>query len=319
MNSRLMVKCSLVAVSMVFAGLAGIQPAVAAEDDSDGNLTGADIAPPGFEVPDSVEQQSDLKMKLAEAYMNFKSGEVSDSQLRGAMDAYQQSFSEKAKVKTSDFPAVLAALQGGRAGLDTFLAESSPAGTAARGPSYSGKILPMTHFGQNKNYYCGPATGKMILKFFQKDVSAFDGTGLTQGHVGNANHMRTDINGKTAYASGLLRIGLNRWRVGSNTGLYTDVSQPSPQKFRQGLGLDIDNDIPMAAGTVEFSNGNHYNNHPVSSTIGHWIVVHGYVNSGNDTRFLDPATTVWSGVSPNFYYSTNSFVNRFLQNNGITW
>jgi hypothetical protein len=71
-------------------------------------------------------------------------------------------------------------------------------------------------------------------------------------------------------------------------------------------------------GEPEFLNGSHYNGHP-NQTFGHWIVGEGYYSYGDGAYFLDPATSVWTSVSPSFSYGTASFANRFLQSNGITW
>ncbi|GAA4362866.1 hypothetical protein GCM10023146_01620 [Nocardioides caricicola] len=56
----------------------------------------------------------------------------------------------------------------------------------------------------------------------------------------------------------------------------------------------------------------------IGAAIGHWIAVYGYSGSGATSYFADPAT-YWSGVQPKFSYGTNSFVNTFVQANGITW
>jgi hypothetical protein len=174
------------------------------------------------------------------------------------------------------------------------------------------------HYAQAKNFYCGPATGKMILNYKNEGPSAFNGETQTQAHIADAYHMRTDINGKTGWDSGLFRIGLNKWRVGSEIGYYTDNGAPTAAEFESALVYDVDNAFPVAASTVEFLNGSHYNGHP-NQTIGHWIVGEGYYSYGDGAYFLDPATSVWTSVSPSFTYGTASFANRFLQSNGITW
>lgn len=159
----------------------------------------------------------------------------------------------------------------------------------------------------------------MILKFLGGGRSQADNSALGQPALANNNHMQTDMYGKTEWWRGRFPVALNLWRTGSASGLYAQVDAPSATKFRNGLGLDIDNNIPMAADTVEFEGGAHYNGHPSNQRIGHWLVVGGYVNNGDDTKFWDSSTSIWGQAQPTFYHPTNSFVNTYLQNNGIAW
>lgn len=112
---------------------------------------------------------------------------------------------------------------------------------------------------------------------------------------------------------------MNKWRQGSSTGYYVDDGAPSATEFKSHLVYDADNNYPLGADTVEMAGGVHYNGHPSNQTIGHWIVGKGYYNYGDGSYFADPATTVWSTVSPEFSYATSTFTNRFLQSNGVTW
>lgn len=160
----------------------------------------------------------------------------------------------------------------------------------------------------------------MILKRLSAGNSAYNNATQVQNHIGGSAHMRTDINGKTGWGSGLFRIGLNRWLSASNSGWYVNEGSPSPAYFKNALRIDIESwDHPFGADTVELAGGAHYNNHPRNQTIGHWLTVSAYRNYGETTRFSDPSTSVWSAASQAFNASTNSFVNTYLQNNGITW
>src|SRR5690606_7591983 len=126
--------------------------------------------------------------------------------------------------------------------------------------------------------------------------------------------------GKTGWSTGLFRIGINRWRQGTNTGYYIDTADPSGTYFKDALLYDIDRGMPFGANTVEFYNGAHYNGHPNRvDPIGHWIVAHGYYSYGASARFADPSTTVWSGVAPHFTRASLAFADTFLNSNGITW
>ena len=111
--------------------------------------------------------------------------------------------------------------------------------------------------------------------------------------------------------------------VGTVIPIYVQVPRPS------SLASVITYSVgaagkPMAADTVEFAGGVHYNNHPTSKTIGHWIMGYGYASSGSTCYFADPvggsSAVPWSGpVAKTFSYSSSSFTSRFLQSNGVAY
>ncbi|WP_408898541.1 hypothetical protein ACJ5H2_05370 [Nocardioides sp. R1-1] len=190
--------------------------------------------------------------------------------------------------------------------------------TAAVMASVSGRTLPLTHYPQNTNYYCGPATGKMLVKITDGSIaSRHNGVSFTQGHFAGNAHMETDARGATNWSTGLFVRGVNRWR-GQNW--YVQVDAPSASLMMSVLTQSIGNNgMPVAADTVEWANGAHYNGHPVGSTIGHWILAYGYGNLGGTVQFADPSTSVWGAAGPTFSASTSTFTNTFLQTNGIAY
>ncbi len=184
------------------------------------------------------------------------------------------------------------------------------------------RVLSITHASQNTGYFCGPATGYMIIRYLHGTgfTSRYDGSQPGQAGLANANHMRTDINKSTEWATGYFVRGANRWNGDS---YYVQVPKPS------SLASVITYSVgaagkPMAADTVEFAGGVHYNNHPTSKTIGHWIMGYGYASSGSTSYFADPvggsSAVPWSGpVAKAFSYSSSSFTSRFLQSNGVAY
>jgi hypothetical protein len=178
--------------------------------------------------------------------------------------------------------------------------------------------LPLTQYGQNKNYYCGPASGYMILKYKGNATSVYNGASLSQANLAKPAHMDTD-DGATEWASHGFRIGLNRWRQGSSSGFFVDLANPSATDVEVALTYDIyQQTMPFGADTVEIAGGTHYNGHPVNQTIGHWVTAYAYSSSGATGSWADPSTSVWASASPKFSYNTANFTNRFI-NNGITW
>lgn len=194
-----------------------------------------------------------------------------------------------------------------------------PSATIDPGSVPSAKYLGVTQVGQNKSYYCGPASGYMIIRYLHGAgfTSRYDGSQPGQAGLANANHMRTDLNGRTDWSSQLYVTGINRWR---GVNYYVQVNRPTAATTKSIILMSIGaSGMPYAADTVEFAYGDHYNFHPKSLTIGHWITGYGYSNSGATSYWADPSTSVWPGVSPTFSYSTATFANLFLQSNGIVY
>jgi hypothetical protein len=185
-------------------------------------------------------------------------------------------------------------------------------------PPPSARTLTLTHYAQAKSYWCGPATGAMLVKIINGGkVSHYNGASFTQGHFAGPDHMNTEAAGATTWGSGNFTRGVNRWL---GTSYYQQVHAPSGSTMASALRSTIGtNGRPVAADTVEFAGGNHYNGHPVGSTIGHWILAYGYYNSGENIRFADPSTSVWSGVAKTFTADTSTFTSRYLQSNGVAY
>jgi hypothetical protein len=180
------------------------------------------------------------------------------------------------------------------------------------------RTLGVSQVGQIRNYYCGPASGYMMIRYPNGAgyASRYDGTSLSQTGLANYNHMRTDYRGLTSWSYKDFSRGVNRWR---GTSWYVEVDAPSASLltsvFSQSIGY---NGKPFSADTVEFVGGAHYNGHPANQTIGHWIVAYAYVSSGATGYWADPATTVWSTAKPTFSYTSSGFA-TYLQSNGIVY
>ena len=182
----------------------------------------------------------------------------------------------------------------------------------------SSKSLNLTHYAQEENYWCGPAAGKMVVKMLTGGgPSAYNGATFTQTHFAGDDHMQTESTGSTSWGSGNFVRGVNRWLGHS---WYQQTNSPSAATVKNALRSNIGSlGRPVAADTVEFAGGKHYNGHPVNQQIGHWIVAYGYSNSGDTVKFADPSTSVWSGVSATFSADTSTFTNNYLQSNGIAY
>lgn len=276
--------------------------AYAEDGDLTGNVTGGDVNTRGDTVPAQVARQSEAKQEMAAAYRAAKIGRGSASAFEETAQAYTAMYGQIQPRRSS-------AQIVSRSSASAQLVEAAAAD----------RVLSLEHYGQINDYFCGPGTGRMLLKYLQAGTSAYNGASQDQEHIGGADHMRTEINQVTAWDSGLFRIGINRWREGTNLGYYTDKDDPNVAYFVNSLTFDVDYGYPLAADTVEFAGGAHYNGHPQGLKIGHWIAAHGYYNNAASTRFADPSTTIWTGAQQHFTYDTSDFVTRFLNTNGITW
>jgi hypothetical protein len=186
-------------------------------------------------------------------------------------------------------------------------------------PNRPVRILPLKHYAQEKGFYCGPATGYMMIRYLHGPnfKSRKDGSPLKQSKLANQAHMQTEARHSTPWDAKVFTKGVNAWRGNS---YYVQLPHPSASRFDRALGYSIlEKGMPLAADTVEIGGGAHYNGHPVNRTIGHWIAVYGYDGCAAKAYFADPATSVWSAVKPKFSYAIKQFANRFLQSNGIVY
>jgi hypothetical protein len=273
-------------------------PAQADTGPGIGNVTGSSIhVGPITQTPQDAAQ-AEGKAAMARAWYAVMFGGVAPAEYEGQARAYERQY-------------------GSRAAGAWQLRPTTDVAALASPPSM---LLPMAHRGQTNGYYCGPASGVMIVNYTGPSTSRYNGASLSQSAMAKDAHMATDTNGETSFSTGRFRIGLNRWREGSSTGFFVDRWTPTPTDVEVALTYDIyQHTTPFGADTVEFAGGPHYNNHPTYLTIGHWIAAYGYWNSGDNAYFKDPATTVWGGLSESFGATTSSFTNTYLQNNGITW
>lgn len=109
---------------------------------------------------------------------------------------------------------------------------------------------------------------------------------------------------------------MNRWR---GVNWYVQVHAPSGSLLKSVAAQSIGgNGMPFSGDTVEFGGGAHYNGHPASRTIGHWIAAYAYSGSGSTISWADSSTTVYPTTARYFSYSSSSFA-TFLQSNGIAY
>lgn len=182
------------------------------------------------------------------------------------------------------------------------------------------KTLNVPQVAQINGYYCGPATGYMILKHAGYTTSRYDGVALSQSALATNTYMRTNTNGATTWASQDMITALNRWSNlgGSTRYMYLQKGQPTIAQVQFAAQYRIGyNTMAFAGSTVEYLNGSHYNGHP-NRLIGHWITGFAYTSSGASISWADPATSVFPNAKPTFVAATSSF-QMYLATNGVAY
>ncbi len=273
---------------LLIASATPLSASLASADDGPrdgvpGNYTGADISP--GTVPDSPQARE--KVALTLELDKVREGLVSEPEYLARDKAYRKKYGLAAR----------------------------PKGLRLMAPT--SRTLKFTHFGQNNGYFCGPATGIMMIKWSHNSMkSKYNGNALSQANMANSAHMNTASVGRTDWSSQRFVTGINRWR---GEKYHVQVGNPGGKLLQGALRHTVGtNGLGVAADTVEFAGGLHYNGHPRNRTIGHWIAAYGYSGSGATAKWADPSTTVWSGVSKTFSYNSNSFA-PFLKSNGIAY
>lgn len=192
-------------------------------------------------------------------------------------------------------------------------------------------------YGQNYNFYCGPAAARNIL-IYRGGASAYNSshTNPTQARLAKKGYLRTDIEGATKFAKGHMERGLNRWRTGGATGYYVRLTKPDANQLGLALRSSIYWNEAFAVGAVEAKGINEprYNDHPpTNSHIGHWITAFGYKSSGSVGEYADPAwklpslddaSPAWKArtkIKKRFEHATSTFVANYIAplGNGIVW
>jgi hypothetical protein len=181
-------------------------------------------------------------------------------------------------------------------------------GASALAATATALELPVTWVRQTNGYYCGPATGYMMLSYKGFATSVKDGTPLSQARLATTAYMSTDANGQTSSFSNNMNWGLNRWRNGADTGYYVRNKVDSADELRIQFTYSTYLGEATAVSTVEVGTGIHYNNHPLR-TIGHWVVGVGYQTSGSTIIMLDPASGLkgYENTAPRFTAVTSTF------------
>ena len=169
-------------------------------------------------------------------------------------------------------------------------------------------VFNVTWAGQPNNYFCGPASGWMILNAIGAHQSA-QGTTLSIDAVASRDYMNTISYGYTSFHDRRFEYGMNHW-LGRDA--YTTIHTPSVDQVRDSVKSSFHKGLPTAVDAQERRGGPHYNGHP-NSTFSHIMVVTSYDPNTDSMRMADPGVHyLWNGEEQ-FWYHLPSFTQNFLQ------
>lgn len=242
--------------------------------------------------PLNGDSQSEAKRKLAVSGLQARLGKGDVENYDQLKAAYEQKFPNAPK-QTSD---------------------CSP------GEPCKSNSVNLTQVAQEVDWWCGPATAYMVIDQLASDgriddTRSVNGSDLSQSTLAASDYTDADGGGGTYRDS--MKKALNSW---TGTNYYDVLSNPSPRDFKAALTENIDRGQSFAVAALESAGGPHYNGHPYSMTVDHWVAAKGYDYHGKVTEFADPGTSIWSGASETFNYNTSEFVENFVQpEKAIVW
>lgn len=170
--------------------------------------------------------------------------------------------------------------------------------------------MPIDWVGQSTNYYCGPASLEMVLRY-KGATRSVRGEALSQrvlanGYYTNADGWHLGRHG-TSWEEARLSLAANRW-MGAN--VYVNHSSPSAAQLRAAVVNSFKKDAPVIVDTVQVAGSWTFNNHGNWGTASHIVVVTGYNEKTDTATFLDPLP---GRGSRQFTYNLGQFAERFLQ------
>jgi len=174
----------------------------------------------------------------------------------------------------------------------------------------------LVHYGQIRNWYCGPATvaemsatvpGPSAANLDQNAVAGYLGT--TQSAGTSADRMADGLN----HYVGVPDFGRNFY-----TYVWVNDTPTAAQRstFVSNLKTDIGVFSPVAGNGWEVPGGPHLVGHPANQEIFHFFEIGGY----NDTQvyYADSANTVWNSVPNYSWFDTYTMV-TILGGRGYVW
>jgi len=187
---------------------------------------------------------------------------------------------------------------------------------------YYGRYLPAVQQGQITSYYCGPASVSELLNYLNPATTQSDAAYWLNTTTGGTAWSGWDPAPAPYYTGHPVSDVLNykrasSWYIPVGLSYYPSPTDVSTYIWR--MAFDLDYNYPLVGNAWEVAWGPHLNGHPINLQIFHWFTINGYYVNGNQTDYLDSATTVWSSVPAyNFYFDSPTLV-AILGGRGYVW
>lgn len=200
----------------------------------------------------------------------------------------------------------------------------SGSATAARSASMATRLTvsgsgyaylsPLNQQGEQRNYWCGPATVSMVAWTVPGPSNVSQSTA--------ANWMGTNTSGT---GTGQETSGLNHfvgvpdygWNFYGFVSMNGSPTSSQRAAFLADLQTDVYLNSPVAGDAWEVVNGPHLVGHP-NQQIFHWFEIGGWNTNNGKSYYADPATSVWSSVPPYSWFSTYT-LETILGGRGYAW
>jgi len=199
------------------------------------------------------------------------------------------------RVGASEVRAQLASAGLAASAVDAALANAGSSKAAlATTPSEAAKSVSVPHKAQTKTYYCGPASGLMILNGAGVTKSKKTGATLTQAVLANSSHMNTEGYGSTPWSPAQFARGLNNASGWTGGKIFIHQRPASLALFKAIASWRVE--ITNTAGGINmqetYASGT-YNGHPavaLGKQRGHWLANYGYTTDVASVKIDDPAS-----------------------------
>jgi len=315
------VRTGIASAVLMAASVSGAGGAAAAEPDDVRveNVSGIQPLPPGYsrlaDTPEALAAKP-----LTDAMVELRTLYVQRYGLDGSSMQRMQSENLDAEIKLAQ--AKVERLSGQP--IEDFLPVPPSAGTVSKvagatAALSTSKTLRFVHSKQSKSYWCGPASTAMVIRATMpastSETSRYNSSHtMSQTRLASSTYLATTTSG--TYMPNIARA-VNRW-----TGLtsYTTYYSPSVTTLRNVVTSSIGGYTRgVAYGTHETKGGTHYNYHPKTYSIDHFVAGYGYSSSGNTLKYGDPASgspalsAAWGDVKKTGSMSASSMASYIHQ------
>jgi hypothetical protein len=176
-------------------------------------------------------------------------------------------------------------------------------------------LSPLNQQGQQRSYWCGPATVSEIAWTVPGPSNVNQSTA--------ASWMGTNTSGTS---TGQETSGLNHfvgvpdygWNFYAFVSMDGNPTSSQRSAFYSDLQTDVSLNSPVGGDAWEVPGGPHLVGHPSNLQIFHWFEIGGWSNNSGKVYYADSATTIWSSVPPYSWYNTYN-LETILGGRGYAW